>query len=127
MIKKANTKWKIILLVISLLLIVIVTIYIHNNNKISKDEQGMLLYYECYSRYMDKYNELTEGINLINAPEKVPLLYNDANKILIEEMGNILKEYDGKLVDYRDDYIAYHEFCKLYKSLKKTFLSIRKV
>ncbi len=125
MMKKIHMKWMFIIPIIFLTLII--GFYMHySNNKISKAEQGMLLYNECHSRYMDKYNELTEGINQTNAREKIPLLYNDTNKILIEEMGNILNEYDEKLADYRDDYIAYHEFSKLYKSLKTHFYQLEK-
>lgn len=121
--KKLNSKGKIIFLILLSLVIGICLIY---SNQLAKDNKGKIIYAECYNKYMDKYNKLTEGINETNAHEKVPLLYNDANKKLIKEMGDILDEYDDKLVRYEDYYITYFNFTQLYENFKKRFYQLEK-
>lgn len=122
--KKLNSKCKIILLIT--LFALIIAIYLIYSNQLANNNKGKILYAECYNKYMDKYNKLTEGIDETNAYEKVPLLYNDDNKKLIEEMGEILNEYDDKLVRYEDYYMAYFYFTELYENLKNDFYQIEK-
>lgn len=121
--KKLNSKCKIILLIT--LFALIIAIYLIYSNQLASNK-GKILYAECYNEYMDKYNKLTEGIDETNAYEKVPLLYNDDNKKLIEEMGDILNEYDDKLVQYEDYYIAFFDFTQLYENLKNDFYQLEK-
>ncbi len=122
--KNLNIKWKVFLSIIFFALIV--GIYLNYSHQISSDSQAKKLYAECHDKYMNKYNKLTEGIDETNAHDKVPLLYNDANKALIEEMGDLINEYDDKLVQYEDYYITYFDFIQLYENLKKHFYQLEK-
>lgn len=122
--KESNIKSKFTFLI--LLFILIIGIYLLYSNQLASNNKGKILYAECYYEYMDKYNKLTEGIDETNAYEKVPLLYNDDNKKLIEEMGDKLNEYDDKLVRYEDYYIAFFDFTQLYENLKNDFYQLEK-
>ncbi|MCT4686383.1 hypothetical protein [Vallitalea sp.] len=44
--------------------------------------------------------------------QKVPTLYTDDNKKIIEEMGTIVSEYDEKLTHHEDYYPMYHDLRK---------------
>ncbi len=122
---KLKAELKILLPII--LSIFVVGIYlIYNHTTEMADNKGRILYAECYEKYQEKYDELTNGINQKNAQEKAPTLYNDENKEIIKEMGIILDEYDEKLASYTDSYIVFFDLRESYDKLKIDFNKLEK-
>jgi broad-specificity NMP kinase len=120
--KQLPTKWEIIFIIV---LVTLIFVIIYTKSKVNQNE-GNIIYEECYNAYMEKYNQLTEGIDETNVHEKVQLLYTDANKELIEEMGTIIDKYDDELSRYDGYYILYFRFKELYQELKNNFYKLEK-
>ncbi|MCT4686052.1 hypothetical protein [Vallitalea sp.] len=119
------------LLVIMLIILVISGCQKQNNSSanntntdITEENEGKVIYIECYNKYKDNFDKLTDGVDETNAHEKVPTLYTDDNKKIIEEMGNVISEYDEKLAPYEDYYPMYNDLKESYDRLKKDFAQL---